>query len=44
MTQLRLNSLAVCHVRQELLDLVNVNALIEDDTRVSISGKGLLNV
>jgi len=42
MTQLRLNSLTVCHVHQELLDLADVmNALIEqfvsrNDTRVSM--------
>ena len=42
MTQLRLNSLTVCHVHHELLDLVDVNALIEEvlrnDTRVSMFG------
>jgi len=44
MTQLRLNFLTVCTVHQELLDLIDVNALIEqfvsrNDTRVSIFGK-----
>jgi len=44
MIQLRLNSLGVCHVCQELLDLVDVNALIEqfvsrNDTRVFMFGK-----
>ena len=44
MIQLRLNSRTVCHVRQELVDLVDVNALIEEfvsrnDTRVSVFGK-----
>ena len=44
MTQLRLNSLAVCRVLRELLDLVDVNVLIEqlvsrNDTRVSMFGK-----
>ena len=40
-TQQRLNSLAVCHVRQELVDLVDANALTEEfvsrnDKRVSV--------
>jgi len=44
MTKLRLNSLAVCYVHQELLDLVDVNVLIEEfvarnDTRVFMFGK-----
>ncbi len=30
MTQLRLNSLAVCHVRQEELDLVDVDTLVDE--------------
>ena len=43
MTQLRLNSLAVCHVHQELLDLVDADALINEfvsknETRVSMFG------
>ena len=43
MTQLRLNSLAVRHVHQELLDLVDVDALINEffaknETRVSMFG------
>ena len=49
MTQLRLNSLAVWHVRQELLDLADVNALIEqfvskNDRRVSMFGNWLFNI
>ena len=44
MTQLRLNSLAVCHVHQEILDVVDVDALLEDfvsrnETRASMFGK-----
>lgn len=44
MTQQRLNSLAVCHVHQEVLDLVNVDGLIEEfisrnDTRACMFGK-----
>jgi hypothetical protein len=44
MIQQRLNSLAVCHVHQEVLDLVDVGALIEEfisrnDTRAFIFGK-----
>jgi len=31
MTQLRLNSLTVRHVHQELVDLVDVNAVIEQN-------------
>ena len=39
MTQLRLNSLAVRHVHQELLDLVDVDVLINEfETRVSMFG------
>jgi hypothetical protein len=44
MIQQRLNSLAVCHMHQEVLDLVDVGALIEEfisrnDTRAFIFGK-----
>ena len=44
MTQKRLNSLAVCHVHQEILDLVDVDALIDEfisrnETRASMFGK-----
>ncbi len=44
MTQQRLNSLAVCHVHQEILDVVDVDALLEDfvsrnETRASMFGK-----
>lgn len=44
MTQRRLNSLAVCHVHQQVLDLVDVDALIEEfvsrnETRASMFGK-----
>ena len=43
MTQQRLNSLAVCHVHQTYLDLVDVDALIQEfvarnKTRVSLFG------
>lgn len=43
MTQVRLNSLAVCHVHQKLLDLVDVDALINEfisknERRVSMFG------
>ena len=49
MTQLRLNSLAVRHVHQELLDLVDVDALINEfvsknETRVSTFGNCILTV
>ena len=44
MTQKRLNSLAVCHIHQEILDLVDVDALIDEfisrnETRASMFGE-----
>lgn len=44
MTQQRLNSLAVCHVHQELLDSIDVDALMQEfvsrnDTRACMFGK-----
>ena len=30
MTQLHLNSVAVCHVHQEVLDLIDMRALMEE--------------
>ena len=44
MTQVRLNSLAVCHVHQEVLDVIDVDALINEfvsrnETRASMFGK-----
>jgi len=41
MTQLPLYSLTVCHVHQELVDLVDVNAVFisRNDPRVSMFGK-----
>ena len=43
MTQLRLNSVAVCHVHQEVFDVIDVRALMEEfisrnETRASMFG------